>query len=218
MRRFRNRSEAGRFLAAQVSEYAGRTDVVVLALPKGGVPVAAEVASALGAPLDVLVVRKIGVPWNPEFALGAIASGGMMVLDMHTLDEFGLTREDVEPVIQAERRELTRRESLYRSGRPFPALEGHIVILVDDGLATGATMQAAVAALRTKGPALVVVAVPVASRSARAALDPIVDRVVCVETPEPFFGVGVWYEDFSQTTDAEVLSLLARNEVPLLAS
>jgi predicted phosphoribosyltransferase len=218
MRRFRNRSEAGRFLAARLSEYAGRTDVIVLALPKGGVPVAAEVASALGAPLDVLVVRKIGVPWNPEFALGAIASGGMMVLDMYTLDEFGLTREDVEPVIQAERRELTRRESLYGSGRPFPALEGHIVILVDDGLATGATMQAAVAALRTRRPALVVVAVPVASRSACAALDPIVDRVVCVETPEPFFGVGVWYDDFSQTTDEEVLQLLARNEAPLLAS
>jgi predicted phosphoribosyltransferase len=217
MRRFRNRSEAGRFLAAQLSEYADRADVVVLALPKGGVPVAAEVASALGAPLDMLVVRKIGVPWNPEFALGAIASGDMLVLDMDSLDQLGLTRADVEPVIQAERRELARRESLYRKGRPFPALEGQIVILVDDGLATGATMQAAVAALRTKGPALVVVAVPVASRSACAMLDPIVDRVVCVATPEPFFGVGVWYDDFSQTTDEEVLSLLARHDVPLLA-
>lgn len=217
MRRFRNRSEAGLFLAARLSEYAERTDVVVLALPKGGVPVAAEVASALGAPLDVLVVRKIGVPWNPEFALGAIASGDMMVLDERTLDELGLTRADVEPVIQAERRELTRRESLYRSARPFPVLEGHIVILVDDGLATGATMQAAVAALRTRRPAQVVVAVPVASRSACAALAPIVDRVVCVETPEPFLGVGVWYDDFSQTTDQEVLTLLARYAEPMLA-
>ena len=216
MRRFRNRSEAGRFLAAQLSEYADRSDVIVLALPKGGVPVAAEVAAALGAPLDVLVVRKIGVPWNPEFALGAIASGGMMVLDRNTLDDLGLTRGDVEPVIQAERRELTRRESLYRSGRPFPALEGQVVILVDDGLATGATMQAAVGALRTKGPALVIVAVPVASRAACAMLEPIVDRVVCVDTPEPFFGVGVWYDDFSQTTDEEVLTLLANSEVPLL--
>jgi len=217
MRRFRNRSEAGRFLAEQLSEYADRTDVIVLALPKGGVPVAAEVAATLGAPLDVLVVRKIGVPWNPEFALGAIASGGMMVLDMHSLDALGLTRSDVEPVIQAERRELTRRESLYRSERPFPTLAGHVVILVDDGLATGATMQAAVAALRTKGPSLIVVAVPVASRAACETLDPMVDRVVCVATPEPFFGVGVWYEDFSQTTDEEVLSLLARSELPVLA-
>jgi putative phosphoribosyl transferase len=217
MRRFRNRSEAGRFLAAQLSEYADRTDVTVLALPKGGVPVAAEVAATLGAPLDVLVVRKIGVPWNPEFALGAIASGGMMVLDMHSLDELGLTRSDVEPVIQAERRELTRRESLYRSERPFPTLAGQVVILVDDGLATGATMQAAVAALRTKGPSQVVVAVPVASREACETLEPMVDRVVCVATPEPFFGVGVWYEDFSQTTDEEVLSLLAGNDVPMLA-
>jgi len=213
---FRNRSEAGRLLAARLSEYADRTDVLVLALPKGGVPVAAEVSSALGCPLDVLVVRKIGVPWNPEFALGAVASGGMMVLDVRTMDQLGLTRADIEPVILEERQELMRRESLYRSGRPFPALEGQVVILVDDGLATGATMQAAVAALRTKNPARVVVAVPVASRSACALLDQIVDRVVCMATPEPFYGVGAWYEDFSQTTDEEVLSCLARSDVALL--
>jgi len=215
---FRNRSEAGRHLAAHLSEYAGRTDVLVLALPKGGVPVAAEVASALGAPLDVLVVRKIGVPWNPEMAVGAIASGGMMALDVPTLNALRLTRADLEPVLQAERRELTRREALFRRERPFPALEGQIVILVDDGLATGATMQVAIAALRTKNPARIVVAVPVASRSACAALDMIVDRVVCVATPEPFYGVGVWYEDFSQTSDEEVLSLLDHNAAPLLAS
>lgn len=217
MRRFHDRSDAGRLLAAQLSDYADRADVIVLALPKGGVPVAAEVASALGAPLDVLAVRKIGVPWNPEFALGAIASGGLLVLDMESLGQLGLSRADVEPVIQAERRELTRRESLYRKGREFPALEGHVVILVDDGLATGATMQAAVAALRTRRPALVVVAVPVASRSACAMLEPIVDRVVCVATPEPFFGVGMWYDDFSQTSDEEVLSLLTRHREPLFA-
>jgi putative phosphoribosyl transferase len=207
MKLFRNRSEAGRLLAAQLSEYADRTDVLVLALPKGGVPVAAEVSSALGCPLDGLVVRKIGVPWNPEFALGAVASGGMMVLDVRTMDQLGLTPTDIEPVILEERQELMRRESLYRSGRPFPAL---------DGLATGATMQAAVAALRTRNPARVVVAVPVASRSACALLDQIVDRVVCMATPEPFYGVGAWYEDFSQTTDEEVLSCLARSDVAQL--
>jgi putative phosphoribosyl transferase len=217
MRLFRNRSEAGRLLAAQLSEYADRTDVIVLALPKGGVPVAAKVASALGAPLDVLVVRKIGAPWNPEFAVGAIASGGMMVLDTDTMNALGLTKASLDPVILAEQRELTRRERLYRGGRPFPALEGQVVILVDDGLATGATMQAAVAALRTSGPALVVVAVPVASQSACAMLDQVVDRVVCVATPEPFYGVGAWYENFDQTTDEEVLSLLAHGEVPLLS-
>ncbi|HEY5547068.1 MAG TPA: phosphoribosyltransferase family protein [Gemmatimonadaceae bacterium] len=217
MRLFRNRSEAGRRLAAQLSEFAGRTDVIVLALPKGGVPVAAEVSSALGAPLDVLVVRKIGVPWQPEFAVGAIASGGMMVLDTETMNELGLTRASLDPILVAEQRELMRRESLYRGGRPFPTLEGQVVIVVDDGLATGATMQAAVAALRTRGPALVVVAVPVASRSACAMLDRVVDRVVCVATPEPFYGVGVWYDDFDQTTDEEVLSLLAHGEVPLAA-
>lgn len=218
MRLFRNRSEAGRLLAARLSEFADRTDVIVLALPKGGVPVAAEVASALAAPLDVLVVRKIGAPWNPEFAVGAIASGGMMVLDAETLNELGLTKADLDPIILAEQRELMRRERLYRGGRPFPALQGQVVILVDDGLATGATMQAAVAALRTRGPALVVVAVPVASQSARAMLDRVVDRVVCVSTPEPFYGVGAWYENFDQTTDEEVLSLLTHGEAPLLST
>lgn len=209
MRKFHNRQDAGRILASQLSEYADRPDVLVLALPKGGVPVAAEVAAGLDAPLDVLVVRKIGVPWNPELAVGAIASGGMFVLDIPTINYLGLTRADLDPVILAERRELSRRENLYRSGHPFPALEGQVVILVDDGLATGATMQAAVAAVKTRAPALVVVAVPVASGSACDALEAIVDRVVCVATPEPFFGVGMWYEDFSQTTDEEVLTLLA---------
>jgi putative phosphoribosyl transferase len=199
-----------------LSEFAGRTDVIVLALPKGGVPVAAEVASALGSPLDVLVVRKIGVPWQPEFAVGAIASGGMMVLDAETLNELCLAKADLDPIILAEQRELMRRRISQRQ-RPFPTLEGQVVILVDDGLATGATMQAAVAALKTKGPALVVVAVPVASRSARDMLDKVVDRVVCVATPEPFYGVGVWYDDFEQTTDEEVLSLLDHGEAPLAA-
>ena len=216
MRLFRNRSDAGRLLAPHLEEFANRTDVIVLALPKGGVPVAAEVASALAAPLDVLVVRKIGVPWNPEFAVGAIASGGMLVLDNDMMNELGLTRESLDPVIRAEQAELIRRERLYRRGRPFPDLEGLVVILVDDGLATGSTMQAAVAALRTKGPALVVVAVPVASQSAVVQLDRVVDQVVYVADPEPFFSVGVWYANFDQTTDEEVLRLLDHTEVPLL--
>jgi len=210
MKLFRNRREAGHLLAAHLREYADRSDVLVLALPKGGVPVAAEVAYALRAPLDVLVVRKIGVPWNPELAVGAIASGGMMVLDIPAIDHLDLTHAQLDPVISAERAELARRERVFRIGHPFPALEGQVVILVDDGLATGATMQAAVAAVKTKGPARVVVAVPVASVPAYYALESLVDRVVCLEAPEPFLGVGAWYEDFSQTTDEEVLSLLAQ--------
>ena len=211
MKLFRNRREAGHLLAAHLRPYADRSDVLVLALPKGGVPVAAEVASALGAPLDVLVVRKIGLPWNPERAVGAIASGGMMVLDIRAIDQLDLTRAQLEPVIQSERLELARRERVYRIGHPFPAVAGKVVILVDDGLATGATMQAAVAAVKTKEPAHVVVAVPVASVSACVALESLVDRVVCLEAPEPFYGVGAWYEDFSQATDEEVLSLLAES-------
>ena len=217
MRLFRNRSEAGRVLATHLGEYENRTDVIVLALPKGGVPVAAEVASALAAPLDVLVVRKIGAPQSPEFAVGAIASGGMMVLDTRTMHELGLTRASLDSVIQAEQQEVIRRDRLYRRGRPFPGLEDQVVILVDDGLATGATMHAAVMALRSRAPAVVVVAVPVASRSALVMLNQVVDRVVCVAAPEPFYGVGAWYENFDQTTDEEVLSLLAGREVPLLA-
>lgn len=216
MRYFRNRIDAGRHLAALLSEYSDNPDVLVLGLPKGGVPVAAEVASALGAPLDVLVVRKIGVPWNPEFAVGAIASGGMMMFDGPTMSELRVTRDDLEPVISEEFRELIRRENLYRGERPFPDLDGLTVIVVDDGLATGATMQAAVSVLRTRNPGEIVVAVPVASRSACLLLEPIADRVVCAATPEPFNGVSLWYGDFSQTSDEEVLSCLARSEMALL--
>ena len=214
---FRNRSEAGRLLASHLSEFEHRSDVIVLALPKGGVPVAAEVASALAAPLDVMVVRKIGVPWNPEFAVGAIASGGMMVLDTEWMKEFSLTRDSLAAIIQAEQKELARRVRLYRGERPFPDLEGQVVILVDDGLATGSTMRAAVMALRSRAPSLVVVAVPVASRSAIVMLDQVVDRVVSLATPEPFYSVGTWYENFDQTTDEEVLSLLGRSELPMPA-
>jgi putative phosphoribosyl transferase len=180
------------------------------------VPVAAEVASELAVRLDVLMVRKIGVPWNPEYALGAIANGGMLVLDTATMQELGLTREGIDLVVQAERRELARRERVFRGNSPFPSLEGKVVILVDDGLATGATMRSAVEAVRTRGPALIVVAVPITSRSAYLTLDRIVDRIVCLATPEPFYAVGEWYDDFSQTTDEEVLSLLSHSEQPLL--
>lgn len=212
---FRNRSEAGQLLASHLGEFEHRSDVIVLALPKGGVPVAAEVASALAAPLDVMVVRKIGVPWNPEFAVGAIASGGMMVLDTERMKEFSLTRASLAAVIQAEQKELARRVRLFRGERPFPDLEGQVVILVDDGLATGSTMHAAVMALRSRAPSLVVVAVPVASQSALVMLEQVVDRVVSLATPEPFYSVGTWYENFDQTTDEEVLSLLGRSELPL---
>ena len=211
MKLFRNRREAGHLLAAHLREYADRSDVLVLALPKGGVPVAAEVASALRAPLDVLVVRKIGVPWNPELAVGAIASGGMMVLDVRVVDDLDLTHAQLDPIIQAERLELARRERVFRIGHPFPALEGQVVILVDDGLATGATMQAAVAAVKTKRPATCRCRCTGGVRACVVALESLVDRVVCLEAPEPFYGVGAWYEDFSQTTDEEVLSLLAES-------
>ena len=210
MKTFWNRRDAGRRLADSLRDYANRPDVIVLALPKGGVPVAAEVASTLGCPLDVLVVRKIGVPWNREVAVGAIASGGMLVLDIPMIDHFDLTNADLDPVIRAEREELARRESHFRKGRSYPALEDKVVILVDDGLATGATMQAAVGVVKTQKPAAIVVAVPVASVSALDALELLVDRVVCLETPEPFYGVGASFTDFIQTTDEEVLSLLTR--------
>lgn len=213
---FRNRSDAGRLLASYLEEFANRTDVIVLALPKGGVPVAAEVASALSAPLDVLVVRKIGAPWNPEYGVGAIASGGMLVLDAEIMNELGLTRASLDPIIRAEQAELLRREQLYRRGRPFPDLQNLVVILVDDGLATGSSMQAAVQAVRTRQPALVVVAVPVASQSAVVELDRLVDRVVCIATREPFISVSAWYWNFDQTTDEEVLAMLEHAGMPQL--
>jgi predicted phosphoribosyltransferase len=208
MKLFLDRRHAGRVLADRLTEYAGRPDVLVLALPRGGVPVGYEVAVALHAPLDVLTVRKVGAPWNEEYALGAIASGNLTYLDELVIDELGIARADVEDVIARERRELARRDHLYRAGRPFPSLDGRVVILVDDGLATGSTMRAAVLAVQQSHPAAIVVAVPVASAEACRALDEVADRVVCAATPQPFFGVGLWYEDFSETSDREVLALL----------
>jgi predicted phosphoribosyltransferase len=210
--RFRDRREAGRFLASRLAHYAGRPDVVVLALPRGGVPVAYEVARALNAPLDVFLVRKLGVPGHEELAMGAVATGGVRVLNERVVRALGMPEDVIDAVARREQAELARRERVYRQGRPPPDVRGKTVILVDDGLATGATMQAAIRALRQIQPARVVVAVPTASRDTCEALAQQVDEVVCATTPEPFYGVGAWYEDFSQTTDDEVRDMLARAE------
>jgi putative phosphoribosyl transferase len=208
--RFRNRAEAGRLLADRLGGYAGRDDVIVLALPRGGVPVGYELACRLDAPLDVFLVRKLGVPGREELAMGAIASGGTRVLNDTLMSELGVTDEQVARAAVVEGRELERREQLYRGGLPALELRGRTVILVDDGLATGATMRAAALAVRARAPTRLVVAVPVAAEPTCDELGAEVDEVVCAQTPEPFLSVGSWYQDFSQTTDDEVRELLAR--------
>lgn len=212
MIRFKNRSEAGRFLAEQLSDYANRPDTLVLALPRGGVPVAYEVAKALGAPLDVFQVRKLGLPGHEELAMGAIATGGVRVRNPEVVEYLRIPDEVIDEVTARERQELERRERLYREGRPALSPRGRVVILVDDGLATGSTMLAAVLALRQQQPASIVVAVPVAAKQTCEELRTVADEVVCAVTPDPFYAVGLWYEDFSQTTDEEVRELLARAE------
>src|SRR5262245_8721484 len=207
---FRDRSEAGQILAEMLHEYRDQPDVLILALPRGGVPVAFEVATALGAPLEVFVVRKLGVPWHRELAMGAIASGGVRVINEDVVQALGISNDIIDEVAEAESHELERREATYRDGRPRPEIHGKVVILVDDGLPTGSTMRAAVEAVRRLDPAEVVVAVPVGAEDTCRELKSLSDDVVCVETPEPFYGVGSWYEDFSQTTDDEVRELLAR--------
>lgn len=207
---FRDRADGGRRLAAELAAYSGRRDVTVLGLPRGGVPVAYEVARAIQAPLDVFVVRKLGLPENEEFAMGAIASGGVRLVDYDVLRAYGVSDEAFARVAAQEQVELERREQQYRGDRPAPALAGRTVLLVDDGLATGSSMRAAVEALRAEGPAAIVVAVPVASADSCDAFRGLVDDIVCAATPEPFLAVGLWYEDFSQTTDDEVRDLLAR--------
>jgi predicted phosphoribosyltransferase len=207
---FANRAAAGRVLAERLAHYAGRADVVVLGLPRGGVPVAAEVARALNTALDVYVVRKLGVPGRSELALGAIGPGGVRVLNQDVIDGYALRAEDVDAVVAREAAELVRREREYRGADGVPPdLAGRTVILVDDGLATGATMRAAALAVRQAGPARVVIGAPVAAASVSADLEQIADEVVCVQTPWSFIAVGQWYDDFSQTTDAEVRELLA---------
>ena len=207
---FRNRREAGRKLAEKLAAYANRPDVLVLALPRGGVPVAYEVARALGAPLDVFVVRKLGVPGYEELAMGAIATGEVRVLNDDLVVRLGIPEYLIDAVTAREQEELKRRERLYRGGRPVPDVRDRTVILVDDGLATGSTMLAAVRALRQLQPARIVVAVPVAAADTCRALRAEADEVVCAVTPEPFHAVGLWYEDFTQTTDEEVRDLLTR--------
>jgi len=206
---FRNRRDAGRFLAKRLARYAGQPDVLVLALPRGGVPVAYEVARALGAPLDLFLVRKLGLPGHEELAMGAIASGGVQVLNERVVSQ-GIPGHIIQQVARNERRELERRERAYRGNRPPPEIRGHTVILVDDGLATGATMRAAAEALRRLGPSRLVVAVPVAAPETCEEFRGEVDEIVCGRTPEPFQAVGLWYDDFSQTTDEEVQDLLER--------
>lgn len=212
MRRFADRYEAGRRLAEALSKYGGRSDVLVIALPRGGVPVGYEVAKALGAPLDVMQVRKLGVPGHEELAMGAIASGGVRIVSENVVEALGIPERVIATVAAAEAQELERRERIYREGRHFPDVRGRTVIMVDDGLATGSTMRAAAAALRSLGADRLVAAVPVAPKETCDSLRDVVDEVVCAATPERFLAVGEWYEDFSQTSDEEVSELLRRGE------
>ena len=207
-RRFHDRREAGRLLAQRLGHYKHRDDVIVLGLPRGGVPVAFEVARELKAALDVFVVRKLGVPWHPELAMGAIASGGIEVLNGDVIQAYGLSPQAIRQVAEREGQELRRRLVEYRGNRPLPAIRDHTVILVDDGLATGSTMNAAVAAVRQQQPSRVVVAVPVAAVSTCHRMKSTVDEIVCLRTPLDFSAVGLWYNDFSETTDEEVRQLL----------
>jgi putative phosphoribosyl transferase len=208
---FRDRDEAGRLLAARLAGYADRPDVLVLALPRGGVPIGYEVARALHVPLDVFIVRKLGVPGHEEFAMGAVASGGVRVINDQVVKALRIPDYVIDAVAQWEQQEVERRERLYRGNRPPPDVHGKTVILVDDGLATGSTMLAAVEALRRLGPARIIVAVPVASPDTCELLKEKVDEVVCAVTPEPFYAVGLWYEDFSQVSDEEVRELLQQS-------
>lgn len=207
---FQDRADAGQQLAQKLTDYAGRRDVVVLGLPRGGVPVAYVVAQTLNAPLDVFLVRKLGLPGHEELAMGAIASGGVRVLNKEVVDALRIPKEVLDAVAAREQQELERRERAYRDDRPPPVLRDRVVILVDDGLATGASMAAAAAALHARAPAQIVVAVPVAAPESCELFEKKVDRVVCAETPQPFFSVGLWYADFAQVRDDDVRDLLAR--------
>lgn len=209
IRRFRNRIDAGRMLASRLTAYAHRPDVLVLGLPRGGIPVAYEVARELGVPLDVFVVRKLGMPGHEEYAIGAIATGGVRIINEEAIRTFGVTDAEIEAVTAEELRELDRRERSYRDNRPPLTVAGKTIILVDDGLATGSTMRAAVEALRQEGPARIVVAVPTAAPETCDEMAGHVDEMICAMTPEPFYAVGLWYDDFGQTSDEEVHDLLA---------
>jgi putative phosphoribosyl transferase len=207
---FADRADAGRVLAEDLKEYSGRPDVIVLGLPRGGIPVAYEVARALRAPLDVFLVRKLGAPGQEELAMGAIASGGVVVVNDEVIDALGISQAELRAEVETESHELERREAIYRAGRPLVPVKGKTVILIDDGLATGSTMRAALAALKRYEPSQVVVAVPVGASSTCAEFEGIADRCVCTISPDNFRSVGLWYADFAQTTDEEVRELLAR--------
>jgi predicted phosphoribosyltransferase len=213
-RRFHNRSEAGRLLADRLAAFRGRSDVLVLALPRGGIPVAAEVAQALDAPLDIFLVRKLGLPGQEELAMGAIASGGIRVINDEVVQSLDVPDEVIDAAVADAQRELERRERLYRDCRPAADVRGRIVILVDDGLATGSTMRAAIAALRRRGPDMITVAVPVGAVSTCEELRALADGIVCLMAPDPLYAVGVWYEDFTQVTDEDVRRILSLGPHP----
>jgi len=208
---FRDRAEAGQILAAKLKQYARRPDIVILALPRGGVPVAYQVATMLDLPLDIFLVRKLGVPGQEELAMGAIASGGIKVSNEDIIRALHIPQSVIDDVAAKEQRELERREKFYRQDAPAIDVTNKTVILIDDGLATGATMRAAAAALKQQNAKKIVVAVPVAAESTCQELETEVDEAVCALTPEPFYGVGYWYDDFSQTTDEEVIDLLKKS-------
>jgi putative phosphoribosyl transferase len=210
LERYENRTQAGTVLAHALRHHAGRHDTIVLGLPRGGVPVAAQVARQLKLPLDILVVRKIGFPGQPEFAIGAIASGGACLLQKEIVGEYHISDALIEETVAREKHELARREQCYRGSRPAPLLANQTVILVDDGMATGSTMQAAVQAVRAAHPACVIVAVPVASSEACAHMTLVADQCLCLSRPEPFRAVGLWYRHFGQVGDDEVIALLAQ--------
>ena len=209
---FRDRAEAGDLLAARLSGLADRDDVIVLALPRGGVPVGYEVATALRVAFDVFVVRKLGVPGHEELAMGAIASGGVQLVNHDVVDALGIPPAVLDQAARREQVELERRERLYRGGRPLIPLANKTVVLVDDGLATGSTMRAAVTAVRQQQPARIIVAVPVGAPPTCQELAAEADEVVCLRSPEPFVAVGLWYHDFTPTSDHEVRTMLARND------
>ena len=206
--RFANRTEAGKLLADALSGYTGRSDILILALPRGGVPVAYEVAKALFAPMDLWLVRKLGVPGQEELALGALAGKNIRVLNYDIIDLLNIDETVIDTIVAREQAELERRNRLYRQGKPPPAIEGKTIIIIDDGLATGATMRVAISSLRQAGAARIIAAVPVGAASTCDKIEEEADQLICLHTPEPFYGVGQWYNDFSQTSDDEVLALL----------
>lgn len=214
---FKDRTHAGEELAAALDEYAGQDNTLILALPRGGVPVAARIAEALELPLDLLMVRKLGVPGQEEYAMGALAQGGQCFFNHEVIDELRLTSEEIDMVIERETAELARREKMYRGDMAAPVVSGKTVILVDDGLATGATMRVAVCAMEQSGAARIIIAVPVAASESCERFDNRVDRVVCPHRLSPLRSVGMWYEDFSQTSDAQVIELLSTHESEAIA-